>query len=173
MKRYLGAYMNVFIAIACTLFFLCPLGVGIYLLIADRDKAGAILFFSAAAMFFLFIVLLSNQIFAWGHFYQDKLKVSALFRKNFTVEYSKCVDVGIAHYFHGAHSSSIIGSRVFYIYLSYTYLEPKYKNNINMAQPTKTFVKIGYSRKTYEYLMKVLPERQAVMLSDSHKKLFK
>ncbi len=173
MKRYLGAYMNVYITVCSIALVLGTLGTGIFWLVAYGDITGSVFLFVGSGVFLLPMIVYSEQMLAWVSLDESKLKITALFRKSHSIEYSKCVDVGIAYYFHGAINSSVIGSKVYYIYLSYTYLKPKYKNNINLAQPTKTFVKIGYSKKTYEYLMKVLPKRQAIMLCDSYKRTFK
>lgn len=83
------------------------------------------------------------------------------------MEYADCTDVGVGYYIHSVLNSNI-GSKVTFIYLSYHKVDSKYKCQMNLLKPTRTCIKIGFRKKTYQYLLNNLPPKQRKMLERSY-----
>lgn len=107
------------------------------------------------------------QIYSWCEFRKDSVIIRTLFQKKYQIDYEKCIDVGIGYYIHGGLVSNV-GMRIMFIYLSYQKVAPKYKCQINSLKPTRTCIKIGFRKKTYQYLLNNLPQRQSKMLEISY-----
>lgn len=65
---------------------------------------------------------------------------------------------------------SPLGSNRFFIFLSLEPFDETFRFEINRWLPSETRIKTVYSESTYEYLMKVLPQKQAQMLEKDHAK---
>lgn len=170
MKKYLGAFMNAYAGIC--MIFLCMLPVALiaFILCIEVSALAIMIAFLLVIVLLLMVVYMlkySDRLYSWGTFYKDKVIVKNPFRKKFTVEYNKLVDVGVGYYFHGVTHSQIIGSKIKYIYLSCTYLTKKDKVNLNMLPINESFIKVGYSDKLYNYLLSVLSRKQSVSLRQS------
>ena len=91
-----------------------------------------------------------------------------MYKYLYTVQYEKCVEVGVACYWQGKGFG--YGFRYNYIYLStYQRLNERQKLNINFIEQSDSFVKLGLSKKTYKKLLEILPSKQASMLERGYK----
>lgn len=166
MKRYLGTAVNIFCAVFLIALCIFILVFGIFILSEDKSTGSitASVFCIVCFLYFLFYsIKVSNQLFAWGTFKENGVEIFVPFKKKYIIEYSKCVDVGMAYYVHGIMNSKN-GTKFTYIYLSYNLLDEKYKDKINLVKPSENFIKFGFTEKTYKYLIDVLPEKQSKML---------
>lgn len=154
--------------------FFGPIICNVYIL-NDENFTEDLYFLVALFIIFSLLVLvcfigLADQFVSIGIFEKDKVIVKCLFRKTYSISYDKFKDAGIAYYIHGVLNSPL-GSRVNYIYFAGRKLSDEQKCNVNFLKPSKSFVKLGYNRKNYDDLMKVLPDELSDMLKDSYEEL--
>lgn len=166
-KIYLGGVNDIFCAIA--IFFIPLFSIATSFLIIKDDKSlGAIvlaisMILTSLLMFFVLFWYGKNQFFIWGKFTEKGIEIFIPFSKKYMIEYDKCNHIGFACYFDKGYSPTG-GFKYAFIYLSYDGVSKKYKYNINRIKNSKSFVKIKYSPKMYNYLILVLPAKQARML---------
>ena len=110
---------------------------------------------------------MGKNIFSWGDFGQDHIAVKVVFRKSFRIRYSDCYDCGIGYYTHGILNGPI-GSSVFYIYFSCDNIPKRILTQINMLHNDEQHIKVPFKKELYEYLLTVLPKRQAEMLKKAY-----
>ena len=138
MKKYLGSSMTAFAAVVTPLFVvLSLLFAGIILFTAEIS--GATVFLSCmccgcSVIWFVFIKKEALQLYAWGTFEQTCVRIHSPFTSEIVLDYNKCKDVGIGWYTHGVLNSRI-GSKIYFIYLSYEYFDEKYREKINLWKP--------------------------------------
>lgn len=106
-----------------------------------------------------------NEIFTCVYFEEKGIRVKTLFKESYVIEYSKCVEVGIA-YSKKHHADD---PRIRFFYFSYSKIDDSYKSRINFIHQSKTFVKIVYSKKLYNYLLENLPKRLLAEIKKSYK----
>ena len=113
-----------------------------------------------------------NQLYSWGDFKENAVYVSVPFQKQFTIEYDKCKGCGIGMYRHAFMNSknSILGSNVYFVFMSIDYFPEKYRTQINLWKPSQTQIKVQFSKRLYSYLMTVLPKKQAMMLKADYER---
>ena len=173
MKKYLGSQMTAFAAVVCPLFVIAPLLFAIVALCSEVSPAT--LFLSAlccgcSIFYAVYIRKEALQLYAWGVFEETAVRVRCFLRNDFALDYEKCLGVGIEHYNHNAIHN--IGSKVFFIYLSYDYYETEYRGKINLWKPNERRIKVQFDKNLYEYLLLVLPKKQAMMLQQDFRILF-
>lgn len=129
---------------------------------------GAELLIGIPTVFLLIcFIAVSNQLFSWGYFGKEAIKVISLFRRTFEIRYDEMVDIGLAYYIHPIGRSGN-GYPYAFIYFSKEYIEPKYKSAINNKRPSKNMIKMGCSEKNIEFLKAVLPKKQLKSLMSSY-----
>ena len=146
MKKYLGSRMTAYAAVICPLLVIAPLP---FLRVPLYQLSG----------------LYSQYVPPFS------VRVRCFLRNDFALDYEKCLGVGIEHYNHNAIHTNI-GSKVFFIYLSYDYYETKYRGKINLWKPNERRIKVQFDKNLYEYLLSVLPKKQAMMLQQDFRILF-
>ncbi len=172
MKKYLGSRMTAYAAVMCPLFVVAPLFFAIVALCSEISVSTlflAVLCCSCSSFFVIYIHKEALQLYAWGVFEETAIRVRCFLRDDFTLEYEKCLGIGIEHYNHNAIHTNI-SSKVFFIYLSYDYYETKYRGKINLWKPNERRIKVQFDKNLYEYLLSVLPKKQATMLQQDYKK---
>lgn len=172
-KKYLGGAIAAFGALFLPLIIVVALAFGISMLWVEISMATVILFlicFFCVVSLIAFLKQIGIQLYTWGNFGTGCVKLKTLFTKPYVMEYDKCISCGIGYYFHGAYNSQVVGSKMYYIFLSYDSFDEKYRTRMNLWKPTKTRIKIKYSKKLYDYLITVLPEEQAWMLTCDYNK---
>ena len=174
MKRYLGSKMTAYAAVICPLLVIAPLAFAVIVLCSEIS--GATLFLAAlccgCSIFYgIYIWKEAFQLYAWGEFQETAVRVRCLLRKEFALQYENCVGVGIESYRHNAIHTNI-GSKVCFIYLSYDYYDTKYRGKINCWKPNERRIKVQFDQDLYEYLLAVLPKKQANLLQQDFKNLF-
>lgn len=166
MRRYVGSPLTAYAAIAAPCLSLFCLGFGIFAIISEISPATCFVFIlgvSVAVAWVLYIKKISKQLYSWACFGKEKVSIKGLLSKLYEIEYSKCRSVGIGFYVHG-YTSPDIGIRQWYIYFSYDLFEEKYKAAINHWHINERRLKVGFDKRLYKYLLKTLPQAQAVML---------
>lgn len=174
MKKYLGASIGAFAAIVMPLLGCLALLLGIGVISSGVDAARVFVFIGCVLAVFvecLWVKEIANQIYSWGQFSDDHVLVKTLFAKSCSIAYAKCFGCGIGYYTHGILNSQG-GTKIYYIFLSYDKFDEQYRSKINLWRPTKTRIKVGFSKELYEYLAAVLPKAQAQMLIQDYKKYF-
>ena len=174
MKKYLGSPMTAYAAVMCPLFVVAPLLFAIVALCSEISTATlflAVLCCSSSFFFAIYIHKEAIQLYAWGIFEETAVRVCCFLRNDFALDYEKCLGVGIEHYKHNAIHTKI-GTKVFFIYLSYDYYETKYRGKINLWKPNERRIKVQFDKNLYEYLLSVLPKKQAMMLQQDFRILF-
>lgn len=176
--RYIGDKMMLYVAALVPLFIIGPLVISGLVMFkwCKGDYAALIL----GALFALWAVyntwffaknVFPKQFFAICVLDDRAVTVKRLFKRDCVIEYAKCNAVGIGSYIHTIAPTSV-GTEQKFIYLSYERLTDRLVNNINQLNPDKSRVKIGFSEKTYRYLMEHLPPEQASKLRQSDYPLY-
>ena len=174
MRIYLGSKITAFAAIVAPLFLFCPLLLGTCALWAEISAATVFLAFGGIACAFVwgaYIKNIGNQLYSWGFFTGDSVQIVTCFSKKNTKTYEKFKGCGIGYYTHGILNSKV-GTKIYFIYLSYDMFDERFRSNINLWKPSKTRIKVLFSKKTYDYLYTVLPPKQSQMLLRDYKKYF-
>ncbi len=174
MKKYLGSRMTAYAAVICPLLVIAPLLFAIVALCSEVSPAT--LFLSAlccgcSIFYAVYIQKEALQLYAWGVFKETAVRVRCFLRNDFVLDYAKCVGVGIEYYNHNVIHTNIV-SKVFFIYLSYDYYDTKYRGKINLWKPNNRRIKVQFDKQLYEYLLSVLPKKQAMMLQQDFRVLF-
>ena len=169
MKKYLGSGMDAYAAVVMLIFSVFPIGFGILAISSERSVATFFLLalgFSCSVSCGFYIWSCRYQLLSWGDFREKAVCVHVLFREEFALDYDKCRGCGIGMYRHAFMNSqnSMLGSNVYFIFMSLDCFPEKYRTRINLWKPSKTQIKVGFSKKLYEYLMEVLPPKQSAML---------
>ena len=121
---------------------------------------------------FINFVHVKNKGGAWGIFSNNGVKIRTLFSKNNWMMYENCHSCGIGFYTHGILNSKT-GSKVYFIFLSSDVFEESYRQKINLWKPSQTRIKVQFDKKLYDYLLAVLPKKQAKMLLGDYQKYFR
>lgn len=174
MRKYLGSRITAFAAIVAPLFLCCPLLLGVRALCTEINGATVFLAVGGIACAFvwgLYIKNIRNQLYSWGFFTSDGVQIMTCFSKSTTIVYEKCKGCGIGFYTHGILNSKV-GTKIYFIYLSYDMFDEYFRPNINLWKPSRTQIKVQFSKKLYDYLLVVLPKRQSQMLFRDYKKYF-
>lgn len=172
MKKYLGSEMTAYAAIIAPFFIFGPLLFGIFVLTAEISGATvflALLCASCAVIWGLYIKSKSAQLYSWGYFNHEGIQVRTLFSGKQMIEYKKCRGCGIGYYIHGVLNSNA-GTKIFYIFFSYDAFDESYRTNMNLWKPSKTQVKVEFSKELYYYLLEVLSPKQSARLSRDYEK---
>ena len=173
MKRYAGDYMTAYVGFILFVFTIGPIVLS-FLLLAQGVGLREILFSGMlvclSCLCGYWMVHRSEMLYSWYEFREEGVVVKNLFKKSYLVLYSQCSTVGIGYYIHGILNSNV-GSKLYYIYLSNQLIDEKYRHHMNLLNPSKNCLKIGYNRKTYEYLLQHLSESQSISLKADAKKL--
>lgn len=166
-KKYLGNYMSVYCGIAGLFLVILPAFLAVYLWLQMGMKSLLLVIFFMIGMIFLAVVYVSlaNHFWSYGYFESEQIRVKCIFRKEFVIQYTDCVDVGVGYYNHRTFLPGF-SPVIKYIYFSSTLLSEEQRTAINLVKPSKTFIKLGYNRKNYEDLLCILPTRQATMLKN-------
>jgi len=173
MKRYAGDYMTAYCGFVLFVFTIGPIVLSCLLLAHDVSMRE--IFFSGmlvclSCLCGYWMVHRSEMLYSWYEFREEGVVVKSLFKRSYFVLYSQCNIVGIGYYIHGTLNSNV-GSKLYYIYLSNQLIDEKYRHHMNLLIPSKSCLKIGYNKKTYEFLIQHLPKSQAVSLEADAKRL--
>jgi len=172
MKKYLGASIDAYVAIIVPFAIFFPLLFGIDMLRTGVDAARIILLTGCVLCTLIWGVYLKRmhiQLYSWGQFSDKGVQVKPLFAKQYFIEYAKCFGCGIGYYTHGFLNPQA-GIRYYYIFLAYDKFDEQYRTRINLWRPTKTQIKVKYSKELYNFLIVVLPKTQAKALEQDYKK---
>ncbi len=174
MKKYLGTWISLYGAIAWPIICMLPLVLAI--IVGKEAPSSEIVptIVLVAMCLVAEIVLIKysidldipGQFYSWGYFRGDGVEIKSPFRKKYVIEYSKCADIGVGYYIHGVLNSKI-GSKVIFIYLSYNKIGESHKRNMNLLHPSGTFVKLAYSEKLSQFLLKALPKPQRMIFREN------
>ena len=172
MKKYLGSVMTAYSAVIAPLFVMLPLLLAAVLL-WTVEMSGATVFLismacSCSVIWIIYIKKEILQLYAWGYFGETCVKIHCPFTREFALDYEKCRAVGIGYYTHGVLKSRL-GTRIYFIYLSYDYFDAEYSDKINLWKPNTHGIKLQFHPKIYDYLLATLPEKQAKMLEQSYR----
>lgn len=169
MKRYLGSFNTLYSAIVSIVMIFLFLSLGIFIYLDDSSILGksiSIANFLGAFILVILIIRKRDILFCWGIFDEKGIVIRPLLKKSYRIDYSKCADVGIGIFYAGKGGNGGFAHR--YIYLSYGYISNEHKCNINRLLPSNSCVKIGYNKKTYDYLVNVMPLIQSRMLTKDY-----
>lgn len=178
MKKYLGSSISAYCAVMLLILSTFSIGFGIFAVSCERSIAT---FFLLAMCLFscicgiLYLWICRSQLLSWGDFQDKAVYVHTLFQKEFSLDYEKCRSCGIGMYRHAFMNSqnSILGSNVYFIFMSLDYFPEKYRTQINLWKPSQRQIKVQFSKKLYSYLMTVLPKKQAMMLKADYERYIK
>lgn len=174
MRKYLGSKMDAFSAVLLPLFAVCPLAFAAAALCSIVNAATVFLaVLCAVCAVFCAVFLFQNrqQLYRWGTFGKNAVYIREPFRKEYALSYDQCRGVGIGWYVHGALNSRA-GSNVRYFFLSREPFEEAFRSQLNQWKPTEGRVKVGFDMKLYQYLLKVLPEKQRRTLQKDYERWY-
>lgn len=160
------AYCAIVLPIVSVILPISLVSILLYVTISTNQPAGWMLciFFTGSAVWGVFLMrLVGRELYSWGMFDKDGIRIVSLMRGKTTILYKNCKSCGIGYYFHSA-AGTAIGSRVCYMFLSYEPFDESYRTRMNMWKPSDTRIKIEFNKKTYNYLMSVLPESHAKIM---------
>lgn len=173
MIRYLGSFMTAYCAIVLPLTsIIMPLALGAIFLTPPIEPVSIVIsIFCVLCVIVGFINMrkVSRQLYSWGIFKKDGISIVSFLRCKTTILYKNCKSCGIGYYFHSVAGTDI-GSRVCYIFFSYDPFEESYRTRMNMWKPTDTRIKIDFDKKTYNYLLSVLPDAYVRVLQRDYDK---
>ena len=172
MKKYSGSRINAFGVGIALLFAFGPIIFAVSLLLTDFS--GAVLFLAIGCLacslvWLLYLKQAANQLYAWSVFQREEILIKCLFSKDNVLPYSKCNGCGIGFYTHGILNSKA-GSKIYFIFFSCEPFEEFFRSRINLWKPSQSRVKVCFSPKLYNYLIEVLPAKQARMLKSDYEK---
>lgn len=174
MRKYLGSKITGFAAIIAPLFLCCPLLFGFCALCTEISDATVFLFsggIACAVVWGLYIKNIRNQLYSWGYFTSNGVQIITCFSQRSSMVYEKCKGCGIGFYTHGVINSKV-GTKIYFIYLSYDVFDEHFRSNINLWKPSHTQIKVQFSKKLYDYLLVVMPRKQSQMLTQDYIKYF-
>ena len=172
MKKYLGSSIDAYAAIIAPLAIFLPLLFGMNSLRTGVDAARIIILTGCilcATIWGVYLKQIHIQLYTWGRFSDKSVQVKPFFAKPYFIEYTKCFGCGIGYYTHGFLNPQV-GIRIYYIFLSYDEFDEQYRTTINLWRPTKTRIKVKFSKELYDFLLAVLPRTQARALKQDYKK---
>ena len=173
MRKYIGSYMTGYAAIVGTVFFTAPIFISFFVLRLEvTAETIAISIFCMVSSVILGICLyrVSDQLFAMARFDENCIVIEPLFKRAYKIEYAKCKCVGIGWYIHrGFHFKW--GYKVCYLFLSYDMIDETYRHQMNYWLPSETGVKIEFNEVVYQYLVSVLPQKQANALQRDYRNM--
>lgn len=166
MTRYLGSKIHAFAAFVVPLFICAPLLFGVIAL--DSEISGATIFVavgcvSCSVVWGWYVTGIRDQLYSWGDFQSERVRVRTIFSKNRIIVYEQCKGCGIGYYTHGVLNSHA-GTKIYFIFLSYDIFDESFRSAMNLWKPSPTRVKVAFSPKLYDYLLNVLPPKQVRML---------
>ena len=171
-KKYLGSSITAYAAFIAPLFICLPLLFGFVALSSQVNEATICILLGGVlctAVWGLWLKENAIQLYTWGDFLRDGVRVKTLFSKTYMFQYTRCFGCGIGYYTHGILNSKI-GTKVYFIFLSYDKFDENYRSRINLWKPTKTRIKVKFNKDLYDFLIAVLPKTQSQMLSRDYKK---
>lgn len=175
MKKYLGSSITAYCAVALMILSACSIGFGIFAV--SCEKSIATFFLLAMCLFccicgIRYLWICRFQLLSWGNFRDKAVSVHTLFQKEFLLDYKKCRSCGIGMYRHAFMNSqnTMLGSNVYFIFMSLDCFPEKYRTQINLWKPSQQQIKVQFSKKLYDYLLEVLPPKQSVMLRRDYEK---
>lgn len=174
MRKYLGSTITAFAAVVTPLFLCGPLLFGVYTMCVGINGASvflALMGISCTLVWGIYMREINIQLYSWGYFREENVHVVTGLSKFSTIVYEKCKSCGIGFYTHGILNSKV-GTKIYFIYLSYDVFDERFRSNINMWKPSQTQIKVQFSKKLYDYLLVVLPKKQSQMLFRDYKKYF-
>jgi hypothetical protein len=174
MKKYLGSKLTIFAAIVAPVFVCVPLLLGVYAMCAEVSVATVFLMVGGVACAFIwgiYIKSIGNQLYSWGYFTSEGVRIKTCFSKKTIMVYEKCSGCGIGLYTHGILNSKV-GTRMYFIYLSYDKFDERFREDINLWKTSQTRIKVQFDSKLYDYLLTVLPKKQLRMLMRDYEKYF-
>lgn len=174
MKKYLGSNIMAFSAIVAPLYVFAPPVLCIFML--GTEISPATIFLTLGGLLCtivsgLYIKNISSQLYSWGIFHFTGVKIITVFSKSYELSYEKCKSCGIGYYTHGILNTKI-GSKEFFIFLSYDRFDESYRTQINLWKPSKKRMKVKFNKKLYKHLFSVLPQEQSCKLQKDYKKYF-
>ena len=175
MKKYLGSKITAFAAVVSPLFILGAAVFGASILLLEINAINllfACMCLACAVIWSIYIKSVANQIYSWGVFGKESVTIKTFFQKQEIINYSDCAACGIAVYTHGVLNSSV-GTKQYFIFLSRDAFDERFRTRINLWRPSKTRIKVQFSKKLYDYLLTVLPEFQAASIKRDYQKFMK
>jgi len=172
MKFYLGSVFEAFAAIMIIFFIMACSAFGVFVFLSSQEISTFFLLVMCLLTSICFVFCIKHyakKLYAWASFDNEKVQVKGLFFKPYSLEYEKLSCVEIAGYAYGMMKSPQSPMQGF-ICLSYDKFDSKYRNRVNQWEINDRRVKLQYSPKLCQFLLQVLPQRQANMLSKSLEK---
>ncbi len=170
MRQYLGSKITAFAAVVAPLFVVGSIvfsAIMLYSKITVESIVVVLGCITCSVVWGMYIKKYSFQLYAWGTFGKKGITIKTGLTKKYTIDYNKCRHVGIAMYNHGLLNSNI-GTKVFFIFFSYGAFEEEYRLRINLWKPSSSRVKVEFNNKLYNYLLSVLPKKQAATLQHDY-----
>ena len=165
MKKYLCPRFHfIFLVLAYILAFTL-LGLGIYF--SEGNVLVILLIAFPGAIIIAGTIYGKDIFYSWGYFGEKGILIKSPFAKRKFLEYEKLKSCGLTFFLYNTLSGNVCPTVVF-IYFSYDYSCPGYIG-ANSAWKTKApHTKVEFNKELYDYLMSVLPKKQARMLSSDY-----
>ncbi len=167
--------MTAFSAAAMILFAVGAAAFGVVAITSERSFSTFFLLIMCLSGSFLTVYLLwanRRQFFSWGLFLDHAVRILTLFCRESVLDYDECKGCGIGVYRQALlnDASSPLGTNYAFLFLSLKPFPEEYRTRINLWKPSEQQIKVQFDRKLYEYLLSVLPKKQAARLESDYRK---
>ena len=171
MKRYIGNYMSIYVVIAAMVIAIGAIvfaGILLSASVSVMTVILAVLCIIGAVLPCAMVLRRREDMAALCEISKEEIVVKPLMKASFCIVIDDCADIGIGYYHHGAHSTGV-GADLCYFYFSREILSDAQKRQMNTFHSSPKGVKIAYNRKTFDYLLRILPKTKANRIkTDAH-----
>lgn len=172
MKKYLGSKTTAYAAVMVPIFICFPVVFAIMALMSAINGATAVIC-ALCTLCSTVLVIYAKQfmqiLYSWGLFDENGVSITTAFSRSYSIEYSKCKSCGIGYYVHGILNSGV-GTKQYFIYLSYDKFDESFRTKMNFWKPTSSQLKVGFDPELFSFLIEVLPYKLANCLLEDYRK---
>ena len=162
---YLGSPILFFSSIIIPVFVFFPVIFGLCAIISAPNIETLVILLGCILTSFIWIVFLkqkTNILYSWGKFTSNGVYIKQGLKSKF-INFHNFKYVGIAYYKHSLLNSNF-GTIQYFIVFSLSRVDISYQSNINLWNPPPHSFKIKFNKKLYNYLLKILPQKQKKQL---------
>lgn len=174
MKKYLGSKITMFAAVVHIIFIIASIVFTVLVLTSEFSMATIFLslfFISCALICIINVWKICDQLYTVGTFYSERIDIKPLIHKKYSIKYKDLSSIGIGYYYHGFQNQNL-GIKMCFIFFSQEKFDEQYRDRINLWKPSLQQVKVEFDIDLYNYLIQILPQKQALALETDFRKYF-
>ena len=176
-KKHYKIVISILGTIILPSFILLPITFSVIVLLSKISVSTiilAIMFLSSSISLIVYYFQKRELLYTWCVFYPDCVVVKGLFQKGHKIVYTSCKSCGISYYRHAFMNSqsSLFGSNMYYLFFSIEPFDEHFRSCINLWPPSKTKLKVRFSKSVFRFLNECLPNKQKQMINSDFKRYF-